>query len=713
METPCLSLTRRLSAWTAVFILIIVCPLADTGSAAGPSSMYGFVSYGGDESEPLDDAASVIRVMGAGWHQSEGPLTMSKGVSWGLIQPDNLDEYDWSTVAWADASDAVGLNMLMAVSPGHDNMQVNNYSPWVTCDTTETIQPTCNCPPTSYQDWYDFSFAVAEHFDGNHGAPRIDHFMTTGETDDIVYWLGTAGEYYGRVETVSITRRNGLGTVTLPAALVPVFWQGVHDANPAAKVVQGACTAWRAYAWTQLKEMIEGGAAEADVVNQAHQYGLGLSYDQIVNKIAGDTLVTRSLDFFYPSLAYPEYYEMYATHYYAPHGYLDALEFLHGKMAALGVNRPVWMTGEGRTLSAGEASHLRGAYLHFRRIVYSHCLAYEWHDPSFLVDVAFFNSCGMYTRPGGGRDYPDRHPLADTFRLLAHVMPTAAGTTVRAVISPYANTELYAFDITHGDTGYSGGAAAGWCSNTCPQFSSFETWCTDGCPKPETDLSAELGITPGTATAVLNVTGGLLDANCSGEAYVAFDEPPFLVVWGTDQDGDCIPDILDNCPLTQNPGQENSGTEHISGNGNDSIPAPDWIGDACDPCPEDGDPDCSTGCVQTGVTLVMPAHTFTGGDPFYLVADICNAESSALTGYPLFIILDISGAYWFAPDWSQDVGYYAGRFERGLRRITVIPEFQWPNNAGSAADIRFWGAFTTPDITDLFGDYSMWQFSWY
>nr|HPQ42452.1 hypothetical protein [bacterium] len=71
METPCLKLTRRMIAWIAVFILFIVCPVAFTGSAADPSSMYGFVSYGGDESEPLDDAALVIRALGAGWHQSE------------------------------------------------------------------------------------------------------------------------------------------------------------------------------------------------------------------------------------------------------------------------------------------------------------------------------------------------------------------------------------------------------------------------------------------------------------------------------------------------------------------------------------------------------------------------------------------------------------------------------------------------------------------
>jgi hypothetical protein len=38
------------------------------------------------------------------------------------------------------------------------------------------------------------------------------------------------------------------------------------------------------------------------------------------------------------------------------------------------------------------------------------------------------------------------------------------------------------------------------------------------------------------------------------DAYAThwYDEAPFVLVWGADADGDCIPDVSDNCPLIAN-----------------------------------------------------------------------------------------------------------------------------------------------------------------
>lgn len=676
------------------------------------SSMYGFVSYGGDEAAPLEDAAIVIRSLGAGWHQAEGPLTMSKGITWGMIQPDSLDEYDWSSVSWVEASAAAGLELLLDVTPGHDNSWIDNYSRWVDCDAASQVWPTCNCPPTNYQYWYNFAYAVAEHFDGTHGAPLVEHFMTVGENDDLHYWLGTVQQYYGSEETVVITRKNQMGEKTLPAALVPVFWQGIHDANPRAQVVVGACTAWRSYGWTNLKELIDGGATPEAVVAQAQRYGLTNSYTSILDSLEYDAEIMRSVEFFYPSLAYSAYYDCYAAHFYAPHGYNDAMTFLLDRMAVLGVEKPVWMTGEGRPFLASEASHCQNAYLHLRNIIYSHYLGLVWHDVSFLVDVMFLNCCGLYSQPDSGLDYPVRHPVADTFRLLAHLLPTASSSSPIEVVSPFDNTELYAFEILHEPTGYQGFVAAGWCSNQCPQYSSLEWWCTDGCPKPEISLHEELGIGPGTAAVVLDYAGLILCRTCEGLAPVVFAEAPFVVVWGPDQDHDCVPDIVDNCPEIPNPEQLNRSSEAIGGVGNPAIPAPDWLGDACDPCPDNGDPDCQGECSPTGVTLLMPSTTFFPGVPCYLLAQVCNHEVTPLPDIPLFVLLDVYGEYWFAPAWSQGITYYVLTLPVGPTLITVIPQFLWPAGVGSASGIYFHAALTDQAITTLIGVMSSYQFGW-
>jgi len=637
---------------------------------------------------------------------------MSQGISWGVIQPEQLDEYDWSSVSWTEATDAEGVNILLSVSPGHDGRLVANYSKWVDCNNAGTTWPTCNCPPSDYQDWYEFARAVAEHFDGNHGAPRILYFMSEGENDDVHYWLGSAEEMYGGAGTVTIDRAGGLGQIELPAALLPVFWQGIKDGNPQAQVVAGACTAWRGYGWSQLAEMIAAGAPEADVVAQARQYGLTQSYQALAAAVANNAEVMRSVEFFHASLAYPQYFDILAAHFYAPHGYRDGITYLRQKMAQLGVDKSVWMTGEGRVFSADENGDRLSADCHLRRIIYSHALGLAWHDLSCLVDIIFVGCCGIYDLPTDGTDYPSRHPFADTFRLLTQVLPTAASTAPLPVTSPLPGTELYAFDIFHPTTGYQGGAAAGWCSTTCPEYAALGRWCAEGCPTPEMDLAAVLGISTDAAAVVLDHYGAVTSASCQGYAPAMFDEAPFIVVWGPDQDGDGSPDILDNCPTVPNSGQENSSTESISGHGNPAIPAPDWLGDACDPCPENGNPDCDSRCQPTGVTLAMPAHTFTAGSPCSLSATVCNAGDTELSGLPLFVILDVYSQYWFAPDWGQTPDFTARAYAPGVTDLTTIPPFDWPAGAGAASGIFFYGALTDAAVTHLVGQMGSWEFGW-
>ncbi len=92
------------------------------------------------------------------------------------------------------------------------------------------------------------------------------------------------------------------------------------------------------------------------------------------------------------------------------------------------------------------------------------------------------------------------------------------------------------------------------------------------------------------------------------------------------------------------------------------------------------------------------------------------SKSNGLSGYPLFVILDVYGDYWFAPAWTNiqnGVDYYRDlEFEPGLTGVGIIEPFNWPEGVGQAGGIIFWGALTTPDMDALFGSVDSLTFGW-
>ncbi|MBN1356725.1 hypothetical protein JXA40_10735 [bacterium] len=121
--------------------------------------------------------------------------------------------------------------------------------------------------------------------------------------------------------------------------------------------------------------------------------------------------------------------------------------------------------------------------------------------------------------------------------------------------------------------------------------------------------------------------------------------------------------------------------------------------------------DTPSGCDTTGVTIEMPSNFYQPGDECYCNAIVCNAEGTTLDGYPMFVILDVYGLLFFAPSFG-DFDYYSETYEEDETIIQVLPSFTWPEGAGSASGILWYGAMTNPEITDLFGEFSMFTFGW-
>ncbi len=120
-------------------------------------------------------------------------------------------------------------------------------------------------------------------------------------------------------------------------------------------------------------------------------------------------------------------------------------------------------------------------------------------------------------------------------------------------------------------------------------------------------------------------------------------------------------------------------------------------------------------CNTTGVTLWMPAHEFHEGDPCCCIMTVCNAEGYTLTGYPLWLILDVYGEYFFGPSFTGIPDNYLAlypQFEPGETFIEALGEFEWPAGAGSASGIVWWAAITDQQVTSLFGQLDSWEFGW-
>ncbi len=116
-------------------------------------------------------------------------------------------------------------------------------------------------------------------------------------------------------------------------------------------------------------------------------------------------------------------------------------------------------------------------------------------------------------------------------------------------------------------------------------------------------------------------------------------------------------------------------------------------------------------CAMVG----MPADSFKAGDTCSCTVRVFNEEETVLEGYPLFVVLDVFGQYFFGPGFTETPQHYLSlypQFEMGLTEVEVLPEFTWPDLPGTVTGIQWISALTTPEMDAVFGDISMFTFGW-
>lgn len=109
--------------------------------------------------------------------------------NWFQIEP-SKGNFDWGGVdSFVNHAQARGLKVFatLAYSPG-----------WANGGQPERV------PPTNIQDWYDFVYAVAVHFNG-----RVDHWGMWNEPNDSNFFAGSRAQY----ETIASTGRSAVKAV--------------------------------------------------------------------------------------------------------------------------------------------------------------------------------------------------------------------------------------------------------------------------------------------------------------------------------------------------------------------------------------------------------------------------------------------------------------------------------------------------------------------
>ncbi len=115
-----------------------------------------------------------------------------------------------------------------------------------------------------------------------------------------------------------------------------------------------------------------------------------------------------------------------------------------------------------------------------------------------------------------------------------------------------------------------------------------------------------------------------------------------------------------------------------------------------------------------GTRITMPSTMFHPGDTCWCRAYAYNPGLKASgTNIPMFVILDVYGELFFAPEFSSFSHYTIDDLQDAeSQMIEVLPEFAWPQNAGVVSGIIWYAAMTNPEITGLLGNWDFMEFGW-
>ncbi|MBN1879658.1 hypothetical protein JW823_06075 [bacterium] len=126
-------------------------------------------------------------------------------------------------------------------------------------------------------------------------------------------------------------------------------------------------------------------------------------------------------------------------------------------------------------------------------------------------------------------------------------------------------------------------------------------------------------------------------------------------------------------------------------------------------------PTATTGpCAETGASISMPYVYYSTGYNCWVNVRVCNPGSAPMTGYPLFVVLEAYGLFFFAPGFTQEPYCFreaSAVYPPGLTELPVLQEFMWPVGAGSGT-ATWYAVFLEENTVEIFGSIGHRGFFW-
>ncbi len=122
----------------------------------------------------------------------------------------------------------------------------------------------------------------------------------------------------------------------------------------------------------------------------------------------------------------------------------------------------------------------------------------------------------------------------------------------------------------------------------------------------------------------------------------------------------------------------------------------------------------AAGCDASGVRLVSNVGVLVPGIRWHLDAVVCNAQGVAVDGYPLHVVIEYAGQYFFGPSFSMEYdSYQEGNpgFLPGETVVSIIEGLEWPEGIGSGS-CGFFGVILTPDLSAVWGGWDSVRVNW-
>lgn len=122
-------------------------------------------------------------------------------------------------------------------------------------------------------------------------------------------------------------------------------------------------------------------------------------------------------------------------------------------------------------------------------------------------------------------------------------------------------------------------------------------------------------------------------------------------------------------------------------------------------------PTSTPSCNDYETILGMPDHMFSAGSPCGCWVDLCNPDAEPRENVLLFVVLDVYGALYCAPSFS-DNDCYPLNVSPGHARLEVLPMFAWPDGCGAAEGLKWYAGMVDALDMTLLGGVDTWEFGY-